>query len=167
MWNAYNYNTYYNFLNSESGGSLERILLHLSEEMIPCVVSGCSPSWLSLLAVRVRAPLPEGVEPQPLHRPAVRHPLWPSTFCLFLQLTAGGPPHGTTTALIFIQRGGGAGRGGDCKLLVNSFFYFYFKVGKIGVFSCGPPGLTKNVEKACQKMNKRDQAHFIHHYENF
>ncbi|XP_068459769.1 dual oxidase 1 isoform X4 [Clinocottus analis] len=41
------------------------------------------------------------------------------------------------------------------------------EVGKIGVFSCGPPGLTKNVEKACQKMNKRDQAHFIHHYENF
>nr|XP_020479328.1 dual oxidase 1-like isoform X1 [Monopterus albus] len=40
-------------------------------------------------------------------------------------------------------------------------------VGKIGVFSCGPPGLTKNVEKACQQMNKRDQAHFIHHYENF
>uniref|UniRef100_A0A3Q4BDG5 NAD(P)H oxidase (H2O2-forming) n=1 Tax=Mola mola TaxID=94237 RepID=A0A3Q4BDG5_MOLML len=41
------------------------------------------------------------------------------------------------------------------------------KVGKIGVFSCGPPGLTKNVEKACRRMNKRDQAHFIHHYENF
>ncbi|KAK9516542.1 hypothetical protein VZT92_024464 [Zoarces viviparus] len=41
------------------------------------------------------------------------------------------------------------------------------EVGKIGVFSCGPPGLTKNVEKACQQMNKRDQAHFIHHYENF
>ncbi|KAJ8272251.1 hypothetical protein COCON_G00111100 [Conger conger] len=41
------------------------------------------------------------------------------------------------------------------------------EVSKIGVFSCGPPGLTKNVEKACQKMNKRDQAHFIHHYENF
>ncbi|XP_068170354.1 dual oxidase 1 isoform X2 [Antennarius striatus] len=40
-------------------------------------------------------------------------------------------------------------------------------VGKMGVFSCGPPGLTKNVEKACQKMNQRDQAHFIHHYENF
>lgn len=57
--------------------------------------------------------------------------------------------------------------GGNCKILVNSFFYFYCKVGKIGVFSCGPPGLTKNVEKACQKMNKRDQAHFIHHYENF
>ncbi|KAF7658751.1 hypothetical protein LDENG_00008450 [Lucifuga dentata] len=41
------------------------------------------------------------------------------------------------------------------------------EVGKIGVFSCGPPGLTKNVEKACQQMNKRDQIHFMHHYENF
>ncbi|XP_041853640.1 dual oxidase 1 isoform X2 [Melanotaenia boesemani] len=41
------------------------------------------------------------------------------------------------------------------------------EVEKIGVFSCGPPGLTKNVEKACQQMNKRDQAHFLHHYENF
>lgn len=41
------------------------------------------------------------------------------------------------------------------------------EVGKMGVFSCGPPGLTKNVEKACQQMNKKDQAHFIHHYENF
>uniref|UniRef100_A0A8C6TTP1 NAD(P)H oxidase (H2O2-forming) n=1 Tax=Neogobius melanostomus TaxID=47308 RepID=A0A8C6TTP1_9GOBI len=41
------------------------------------------------------------------------------------------------------------------------------EVTKIGVFSCGPPGLTKNVEKACQQMNKRDQAHFVHHYENF
>ncbi|XP_023650803.1 dual oxidase 1 [Paramormyrops kingsleyae] len=41
------------------------------------------------------------------------------------------------------------------------------EAGKIGVFSCGPPGLTKNVEKACRKMNKRDQAHFVHHYENF
>ncbi|XP_053129203.1 dual oxidase 2-like isoform X1 [Hemicordylus capensis] len=41
------------------------------------------------------------------------------------------------------------------------------EVKKIGVFSCGPPGMTKNVEKACQKINKRDQTHFIHHYENF
>ncbi|XP_067356679.1 dual oxidase 1 [Channa argus] len=41
------------------------------------------------------------------------------------------------------------------------------EVGKIGVFSCGPPGLTKNVEKACQQMNRRDQAYFMHHYENF
>ncbi|KAJ8417637.1 hypothetical protein AAFF_G00224800 [Aldrovandia affinis] len=41
------------------------------------------------------------------------------------------------------------------------------EVGKIGVFSCGPPSLSKNVDKACQQMNKRDQARFIHHYENF
>ncbi|XP_062998433.1 dual oxidase 2 [Elgaria multicarinata webbii] len=41
------------------------------------------------------------------------------------------------------------------------------EVKKIGVFSCGPPGMTKNVEKACQKINKRDQTYFIHHYENF
>ncbi|TWW76018.1 Dual oxidase 1 [Takifugu flavidus] len=49
----------------------------------------------------------------------------------------------------------------------NSLQDVHPEVGKIGVFSCGPPGLTKNVEKACQRMNKRDQAHFIHHYENF
>ncbi|XP_037358296.1 dual oxidase 2 [Talpa occidentalis] len=41
------------------------------------------------------------------------------------------------------------------------------EVRKIGVFSCGPPGMTKNVEKACQRINREDQAHFIHHYENF
>lgn len=41
------------------------------------------------------------------------------------------------------------------------------EVQKFGVFSCGPPGMTKNVEKACQLINKQDQAHFIHHYENF
>ncbi|XP_061451047.1 dual oxidase 2 [Rhineura floridana] len=41
------------------------------------------------------------------------------------------------------------------------------EVRKIGVFSCGPPGMTENVEKACQKINKRDQTYFVHHYENF
>ncbi|XP_038606610.1 dual oxidase 1-like [Tachyglossus aculeatus] len=41
------------------------------------------------------------------------------------------------------------------------------QVRKIGVFSCGPPGMTKNVEKACQLINRQDQAHFFHHYENF
>uniref|UniRef100_A0A8B9LTA5 NAD(P)H oxidase (H2O2-forming) n=1 Tax=Astyanax mexicanus TaxID=7994 RepID=A0A8B9LTA5_ASTMX len=49
----------------------------------------------------------------------------------------------------------------------NSLQEVHPEVGKIGVFSCGPPGLTKNVEKACQQINKCDQAHFIHHYENF
>ncbi|KAK2493029.1 hypothetical protein MC885_010884 [Smutsia gigantea] len=41
------------------------------------------------------------------------------------------------------------------------------QVRKIGVFSCGPPGMTENVEKACQQINRQDQAHFVHHYENF
>ncbi|KAG8440375.1 hypothetical protein GDO86_006217 [Hymenochirus boettgeri] len=41
------------------------------------------------------------------------------------------------------------------------------EVHKIGVFSCGPPGMTKNVEKACQLLNKRYQAQFIHHFKNF
>nr|XP_006628861.1 PREDICTED: dual oxidase 2-like [Lepisosteus oculatus] len=49
----------------------------------------------------------------------------------------------------------------------NSLQEVHPEVGKFGVFSCGPPGLTKNVEKACQQINKRDMAHFIHHYENF
>uniref|UniRef100_A0A3P8ZIG0 NAD(P)H oxidase (H2O2-forming) n=1 Tax=Esox lucius TaxID=8010 RepID=A0A3P8ZIG0_ESOLU len=49
----------------------------------------------------------------------------------------------------------------------NSLQEVHPEVDKIGVFSCGPPGLTKNVEKACQQMNKRDQTNFQHHYENF
>ncbi|KAL0968670.1 hypothetical protein UPYG_G00269980 [Umbra pygmaea] len=49
----------------------------------------------------------------------------------------------------------------------NSLQEVHPEVGKIGVFSCGPPGLTKNVEKACRQMNKKDQTHFLHHYENF
>ncbi|KAL4613374.1 dual oxidase 1-like [Arapaima gigas] len=50
---------------------------------------------------------------------------------------------------------------------LSSLQEVHSEVHKIGVFSCGPPGLTKNVEKACQQLNKRDQTHFIHHYENF
>uniref|UniRef100_A0AAQ4PB93 Dual oxidase n=1 Tax=Gasterosteus aculeatus aculeatus TaxID=481459 RepID=A0AAQ4PB93_GASAC len=50
---------------------------------------------------------------------------------------------------------------------LNSLQEVHPQVGKFGVFSCGPPGLTKNVEKACQQMNKMDQAQFLHHYENF
>ncbi|XP_006816664.1 dual oxidase 2-like [Saccoglossus kowalevskii] len=40
-------------------------------------------------------------------------------------------------------------------------------VSKIGVFSCGPPTMTRGVEKACSALNKVDGAAFIHHYENF
>lgn len=40
-------------------------------------------------------------------------------------------------------------------------------VGKIGVFSCGPPALSKSVEKATRKLNKDDHALFEHFFENF
>uniref|UniRef100_A0A8C9ALZ4 NAD(P)H oxidase (H2O2-forming) n=1 Tax=Prolemur simus TaxID=1328070 RepID=A0A8C9ALZ4_PROSS len=49
----------------------------------------------------------------------------------------------------------------------NSLQEVHPQVRKIGVFSCGPPGMTKNVEKACQVINKQDRTHFSHHYENF
>lgn len=49
----------------------------------------------------------------------------------------------------------------------NSLQEVHPQVRKIGVFSCGPPGMTKNVEKACQLINKQDRALFMHHYENF
>uniref|UniRef100_A0A2I3I0L4 NAD(P)H oxidase (H2O2-forming) n=1 Tax=Nomascus leucogenys TaxID=61853 RepID=A0A2I3I0L4_NOMLE len=49
----------------------------------------------------------------------------------------------------------------------NSLQEVHPQVRKIGVFSCGPPGMTKNVEKACQLINRQDRTHFSHHYENF
>nr|XP_015092578.1 dual oxidase 1 [Vicugna pacos] len=49
----------------------------------------------------------------------------------------------------------------------NSLQKVHPQVRKIGVFSCGPPGMTKNVEKACQLINRQDGTHFSHHYENF
>ncbi|CAH6787975.1 Duox2 [Phodopus roborovskii] len=53
------------------------------------------------------------------------------------------------------------------ELFFNSLQEVHPQVRKIGVFSCGPPGMTKNVEKSCQLVNKQDRAHFVHHYENF
>lgn len=63
--------------------------------------------------------------------------------------------------------GGGwaEGRGGAAGF--HPFGSLLPQVQKIGVFSCGPPGMTKNVEKACRQLNKKDQAYFAHHYENF
>ncbi|XP_065907299.1 dual oxidase 1-like [Dysidea avara] len=43
----------------------------------------------------------------------------------------------------------------------------HFLVPKIGVFSCGPPGMTKNVEAACAATNRYEGPAFHHHYENF
>ncbi|XP_072881154.1 dual oxidase 2-like [Hemitrygon akajei] len=49
----------------------------------------------------------------------------------------------------------------------SSLVDVHSEVTKVGVFSCGPPGMTKNVEKACKDMNKRHKMQFHHHYENF
>ncbi|CAG5124174.1 unnamed protein product [Candidula unifasciata] len=38
---------------------------------------------------------------------------------------------------------------------------------KVGVFSCGPPGVTKGVERACVDASKATKAMFEHHFENF
>ena len=41
------------------------------------------------------------------------------------------------------------------------------QVGKFGVFSCGPPPMTRSVEEAAQAMNRGRGATFEHHFENF
>ncbi|KAK2144833.1 hypothetical protein LSH36_726g01007 [Paralvinella palmiformis] len=38
---------------------------------------------------------------------------------------------------------------------------------KVGVFSCGPAGITKGVQQACYTSSKRRKARFEHHFENF
>ena len=43
----------------------------------------------------------------------------------------------------------------------------YILLPKIGVFSCGPPGMTNGVEAACAATNRFEGPAFIHHYENF
>lgn len=40
-------------------------------------------------------------------------------------------------------------------------------VRKVGVFSCGPPGVTKSVERACVEASRTTKALFEHHFENF
>ncbi|CAH1793523.1 unnamed protein product [Owenia fusiformis] len=40
-------------------------------------------------------------------------------------------------------------------------------VDRVGVFSCGPVGLTKTVEQACHGLGKHGSVKFSHHYENF
>jgi len=38
---------------------------------------------------------------------------------------------------------------------------------KVGVFSCGPPAMTLNVDDGAKAANKREGARFHHHFENF
>ncbi|XP_071952320.1 dual oxidase 1-like [Antedon mediterranea] len=50
---------------------------------------------------------------------------------------------------------------------LNSVQKHHPDVKRFGVFSCGPPGMTHNVETACSELNKYGTAGFVHHYENF
>ena len=43
----------------------------------------------------------------------------------------------------------------------------HYHLPKIGVFSCGPPGMTKGVEEACKATNRYEGPAFVHHFENF
>lgn len=59
-------------------------------------------------------------------------------------------------------------------LNVNNIWFYkvlitlsVLQVRKVGVFSCGPPGLTKSVERACVESSRNTKAMFEHHFENF
>ncbi|KAL8598120.1 hypothetical protein ACOMHN_030406 [Nucella lapillus] len=51
--------------------------------------------------------------------------------------------------------------------LLMSLATIHKEASQIGVFSCGPPRMTLNVEKACNALNRIEGASFHHHYENF
>lgn len=130
--------------------------------------------------VRLRASLSEGVEPEFVYWSAICNPLRSATLCGFSQLATGSSPRGRyiyilhrlISLFVITQKKNFKINPPWISLWLIDYFYiirciFCIKVEKVGVFSCGPPGLTKNVEQACRQMNKRDQTHFVHHYENF
>ena len=43
----------------------------------------------------------------------------------------------------------------------------YILLPSIGVFSCGPPGMTNGVDAACAATNRFEGPAFHHHFENF
>lgn len=51
--------------------------------------------------------------------------------------------------------------------IMNAVHRAHPQVRKVGVFSCGPPGVTKGVERACVETSKATKALFEHHFENF
>ncbi|XP_046845729.1 dual oxidase 2-like isoform X2 [Xenia sp. Carnegie-2017] len=55
----------------------------------------------------------------------------------------------------------------DFPSFLESLSTIHSKASKIGVFSCGPPTMTRSVESACADLNKTEGAAFIHHFENF
>ncbi|XP_023217441.1 dual oxidase 2-like [Centruroides sculpturatus] len=50
---------------------------------------------------------------------------------------------------------------------LNSLQRQHPSVTKVGVFSCGPLPMTNSVQLACERLNRKDGAAFVHHYENF
>lgn len=47
-------------------------------------------------------------------------------------------------------------------------FHVLSQAKQIGVFSCGPPPMTLNVDKACAEANKNEgYPTYTHHFENF
>ena len=55
----------------------------------------------------------------------------------------------------------------DFNLFFDSLAEEHNLLPKIGVFSCGPPGMTNGVEEACAASNRYEGPAFIHHFENF
>ena len=53
----------------------------------------------------------------------------------------------------------------SCQNILS--FISHLQVRTVGVFSCGPPGMTKSVEAACNETSKSTRALFKHHFENF
>lgn len=45
--------------------------------------------------------------------------------------------------------------------------FIFCQVRTFGVFSCGPPNMTNNLDGACTNLNKQEGATFNHHFENF
>ena len=55
----------------------------------------------------------------------------------------------------------------DFNTFFDSLAQEHCLLPKIGVFSCGPPGMTNGVDDACAASNRFEGPPFIHHYENF
>ncbi|XP_052282724.1 dual oxidase 2-like isoform X1 [Dreissena polymorpha] len=56
----------------------------------------------------------------------------------------------------------------EFEAIFKSIHHEHPKVQQVGVFSCGPPPMTLNVEHACAAMNTyTDFPSYIHHFENF
>ncbi|KAI2797837.1 hypothetical protein BLOT_015257 [Blomia tropicalis] len=55
----------------------------------------------------------------------------------------------------------------DFEIFLDSLQLEHPNVERIGVFSCGPNPMTNGVQLACENLNRKEGAIFIHHFENF